>query len=72
MASASEFADALAGHKPGDKISVTFTGNAGQRTATITVVENPALQTVTFEEAGRTPSADQIAFRNRWLASKAK
>ncbi len=72
IATAADFAAVVAAHKPGDRIAVAFTGNGGQRTTTITIAENPALQTVTFEEAGRTPSAEQLAFRTLWLASKAK
>ena len=51
---------------------MAYTGLAGQRTATITIAENPSLEAVTYEDAGRTPSAEQLAFRNSWLASKAK
>lgn len=69
---AAEFATAVAGHKPGDKMSVAYTNLAGQRTSTITIAENPQLQAVLVEDAGRTPSAEQLAFRAKWLAPKAK
>jgi predicted metalloprotease with PDZ domain len=72
IASSGEFEAALTAHKPGDRMSVTYTNTAGQQSTTITIGENPALQTVTYEDAGRTPSAEQLAFRNAWLASKAK
>jgi predicted metalloprotease with PDZ domain len=72
IATATEFTAAVAAHKPGDHISVGYTGPAGSRTATLTIAENPNLETVTFEDAGRTPTAEQLAFRNGWLASKAK
>ena len=29
-------------------------------------------QTALFEDVGKTPTAEQLAFRNAWLASKAK
>ena len=72
VASATDFSAALAAHKPGDKMSVAYTGPAGPRTVSIEVRENPALQTLLFEDAGRTPTAEQLAFRNKWLAAKAK
>jgi predicted metalloprotease with PDZ domain len=67
-----EFNAAVAGHKAGDKMAISYTNLAGQRSTTITIDENPGLQAVLFEDAGRTPSADQLAFRNNWLASKVK
>ncbi len=67
-----EFNAAVAGHKPGDKMAVTYTNLAGSHSVTINVGENPALQTALFEDVGKTPTAEQLAFRNAWLASKAK
>jgi PDZ domain-containing secreted protein len=72
IATSEEFAAEVAAHKPGDRITVAYTGQSGQRTTTIAIAENPNLETVTFEDAGKTPSAEQLAFRNKWLASKAK
>ena len=72
ITTAAEFVAAVATHKPGDGMSVSYTNMAGQRTATIKIGENPALQTVAFEDAGRTPTPEQLAFRKAWLASKAK
>jgi S1-C subfamily serine protease len=67
-----DFSAMVASHKPGDKVSVTFTDQAGDHTTSLTIAENPALQTVSFEDAGRTPSADQLAFRNKWVEPKSK
>ncbi|WP_214073627.1 PDZ domain-containing protein [Mucilaginibacter sp. dw_454] len=58
--------------KPGDKIAITYTNRSGVHETTITVEESPALEVLTFEKAGLTPSADQLAFRNSWLSSKVK
>jgi predicted metalloprotease with PDZ domain len=63
---------AVSASKPGDKIAVTIDGRAGRRDLTITVAENPAVEVVLFEQAGRTPSAEQLAFRKNWISSKAK
>jgi predicted metalloprotease with PDZ domain len=72
ITSAAEFAAAVAAHKPGERLAVTYTGLGGARSTTITIAENPNLQSVAFEDAGRTPTAEQLAFRTKWLASKAK
>ena len=72
IATAAEFAAAVAAHQPGDRLAVTCTGLGGTRSTTITVAENPNLQAVAFEDAGRTPTTEQLAFRNKWLASQAK
>ena len=60
----------LAAKKPGDKLRVVFEGRAGRKEATVTVAENPRVDVVLFEDAGRTPSAEQLAFRAKWLATK--
>lgn len=60
----------LAAKKPGDKLRVVFEGRAGRKDATVTVAENPRVEVVLFEDAGRTPSAEQLAFRAKWLATK--
>ncbi|MEP6590049.1 MAG: PDZ domain-containing protein [Gemmatimonadota bacterium] len=68
----SVLASAIAGHKVGERMTVSFEGRAGRRDAVLTVATNPAVQVVTFEDAGRTPSAAQLAFRTAWLSSKVK
>ena len=61
---------AIAAHKPGDKVTIAFDGRAGHREATMTIEENPALQVVTFEDAGMTPTDQQLAFRAKWLSTR--
>jgi predicted metalloprotease with PDZ domain len=61
---------AVSAHKPGDRLTVVFEGRAGRREAQVAVAEDPRVEVVLFEDAGRTPSADQLAFRARWLASR--
>jgi hypothetical protein len=36
----------------------------------MTAGENPRIEVLLFEDAGRTPTAEQLAFRSRWLGSK--
>lgn len=61
---------AIAAHKPGDKVTIAFDNRAGHREATLTIAENPALQVVTFEEAGMNPTDQQLAFRAKWLSTR--
>ncbi|HEX7545522.1 MAG TPA: PDZ domain-containing protein [Gemmatimonadaceae bacterium] len=70
MGSEAEFRAAVAAHKPGDKVNIAFEGRAGRREALMTVAENPAVQVVTFEDAGLTPSEQQLTFRARWLSTR--
>jgi predicted metalloprotease with PDZ domain len=72
VTTAAEVAAAVAAHKPGDKMAVEYTGLAGPGTATIVIAENPRLEAVTYEDAGRTPSAEQLAFRANWLGPKSQ
>ena len=62
----------VATKKPGDKIAITYKNRSGQHETVITPEESPMYEILTFETAGQTPSADQLAFRNNWLSSKAK
>lgn len=68
----SVLAAAVAGHKPGEQMNITFESRAGRRETAVSIRENPAVQVLTFEDAGRTPSAAQLAFRAAWMSSKVK
>jgi predicted metalloprotease with PDZ domain len=64
---------ALKARKPGDKLTVTFKRRGGATgKATITLREDPSLETVTVESTGGTLTAEQKAFREAWLGSKVK
>jgi len=63
---------ALASRAPGDRVTVTWTGRGGERRAPVTLVAHPAVEVVAYEDAGRTPSAAQLAFRARWLDAAAR
>ncbi len=62
----------LATHRPGDRMPMVFIGRGGAREVVITPVENPHLEFVPGEAAGRPPTPAQFAFRQRWLASARK
>ncbi len=60
----------LAAQKPGDVLRMTWQSRSGARTADMTLTADPRVEVVLFEDAGRTPSAAQLAFRERWLSSR--
>lgn len=66
------FNDVVDGKKPGDKIAVIYRSRTGNHETTITLEENPYLEVVTNEKAGKALSNDQETFRNNWLSSKIK
>ncbi len=61
----------LAKHKPGDQVSLEAVTHAGRKTVAVTLTENPALEVVTFERAGKPITPAIEAFRHSWLSSKA-
>ena len=69
IGTSAEFGDALAARKPGDQARIAWRARAGEREATVTVRASPRVEVVLFEDAGLTPSAGQLAFREAWLRS---
>jgi predicted metalloprotease with PDZ domain len=70
MNAEADFRAAIAAHKPGDHVTIAFEGRAGRRDAAVTIAENPAVQVLTFEDAGLNPSDQQLAFRATWLSTR--
>ena len=64
------FYDLAASKKIGDKIIITYRNRTGEHEATVILEENPILEVVTFEKAGKELSSAQKAFRDNWLSSK--
>ena len=54
-------------HKPGDQVEVQYQSRGMNRTASITLVEDPRLEVVTYEEAGMPLSEEALKFREAWL-----
>ena len=66
------FIDIVATKNIGDKLVVNYKNRTGEHEATIILEENPALEVVTFEKAGKELTKEQQTFRNNWLSSKVK
>jgi predicted metalloprotease with PDZ domain len=69
---AATFNAIVAGKNIRDKIVVDYTNRTGAHQTTVTLEENPYLEIVTYEKAGKEPTKDQQDFRNNWLSSKVK
>jgi len=69
---AKSFTDIVASKNVGDKLVVNYKNRTGDHETTIILEENPALEVVTFEKAGKTLTKEQETFRSAWLSSKVK
>ena len=64
--------DALLGKgRAGDRVKVKVRTRAGEKQVEVTLREDPQLELVTFEQAGRTITPEITSFRKAWLSSKA-
>lgn len=55
----------------GQEVELAYMHRGQRRETRITLVENPALEAVTYESAGMTVTPGMRAFRESWLGSKA-
>lgn len=65
-----DFDDIVAAKSIGDKIVVDYKNRTGNHEATVTLEENPYLEVVTFEKAGKELTQNEKDFRSKWLSSK--
>jgi predicted metalloprotease with PDZ domain len=66
--------DAVAAIKPGTSVAIRFERRSGGApvTSTVTLDEDPRVEIVTGESAGVAVTAEQMARRTAWLASRAR
>lgn len=70
LASLVDVRAALGAKQPGERVRITWMARDGERSAEMMLKADPRIEVVTFEDAGQTPTAAQLAFRNSWLASR--
>lgn len=70
VATEADVARALAASRSGAVMRVTWRSRDGERSGTMTLRGNPRVEVVPYEDAGRTPTEEQLAFRRAWLSSK--
>ncbi len=61
----------LSSRKPGGHTHLKVESRGGNRDVDVIWSESPALEIVTYEEAGRTLMPEMASFREAWLSSKA-
>jgi len=67
-----DFETVVASKKIGDKVIVDYENRTGAHQATVVLEEDPKLEVLTFEKAGKELSKDEQDFRNNWLLTKVK
>ncbi len=70
IATVADVRQAIESRKPGESVRIAFTGRGGDKSVNLTLAEDPNVEVVAFEDAGRTPSAAQLAFRAAWVGSR--
>jgi len=60
------------GHKPGDVLKVTYLYRGEEKTAQLTLTEDPALEIVAIEKTGGNLTPAMQTFRDKWLTSQVK
>jgi predicted metalloprotease with PDZ domain len=61
---------ALSSHKPGEVVRVEFATRGETRTESLTLLENPALELVPFEQTAETVTDEIKSFRAAWLGAR--
>lgn len=64
-----ELAEAVVSFGPGDRAEIVFVERGEERRAQVVFEQNPRLEVVTFERAGRTVTPAIETFRKAWLTS---
>jgi predicted metalloprotease with PDZ domain len=57
-------------HRVGETVRMEVEGRGGRRTVPVVLRENPAVEVVTYESAGRPVTDAMRAFRRAWLGSR--
>ncbi len=57
--------------KPGETVVISFERDGKNQTTTLKLTNNPALEVISFENAGMQITPEIESFRNNWLSSKA-
>ena len=73
LTSMANYDEALARHKPGDRVPLRFVRRSGETVnATLMLDEDPRIEVVPIEKTGGTLTDDQKRFRESWLSSLQK
>ena len=70
LTSSSDWQSLDDGRQPGDTIEIEFEQRGQIRTAQLTLIEDPRVEVVLFEDAGRSLTEEQKKFREAWLGAR--
>jgi len=70
IASQSDLDSLYKKHKPGETVGIEYVQRGKTKSGRITFMEEPGLEIVTFEKAGRPVTAAMLSFRNAWLGTR--
>ena len=62
----------IAAKHPGDHLTIAYQNRSGEHKAELLLQEDPTLEVITFEKAGKTLNPEQETFRKKWLSTKVK
>ncbi|MBA16213.1 MAG: peptidase M61 [Sphingomonas sp.] len=71
ITSKADLGSILRAHKPGDTLAITYRERDVERETRLTIGSDPSIEIVAYEDIGKTPTAEQLAFRNAWIGSDA-
>ncbi|UFH52786.1 PDZ domain-containing protein [Spirosoma sp. KNUC1025] len=71
VASVSALQTILSQHKPGEVIQLAYMHRGQTKTASVTLIENPAISVQLYEKAGLSLTPEMEKFRTNWLGMKA-
>ena len=72
VASTADVERAIGGRKPGDQVPLVFARRGQRVTGTLHLVEDPRVEVVPVEGAGRVLTQEERRFRDAWLSSPAR
>ncbi len=72
VARAADVEKLIAARKPGEPLPVVYERQGVRMSTALTLVDDPRLEVVPFEDAGQTVSDIQRRFRDAWLSSAAR
>ncbi|HMB91015.1 MAG TPA: PDZ domain-containing protein, partial [Rhodothermales bacterium] len=70
IADVTAFMDMLDEYEPDDTLTLLVNQRGEQKQVVVTLAQDPQLEVVTYETAGRTLTDAQRTFRTKWLASR--
>lgn len=70
LASAEALATWLGTRRPGETVTIEFEQRGERRSASLTLAENPLLEIVPYEQAGRPLTRQMRSYRDAWLSSR--